>query len=230
MLKSHSFVGLVPPNFALVQGGTRLYLLNLTGLRRAFMYETALRRFGHHPILRFGKPVPVRGLVRMAIDHPSQQQAHKLMSPEQREAQADEFTQLLVSRAAMLKEYFALEIVGGEETDTQAGAEAEAPDGASSEAMLVGIPELLEQYNPPLMVLPLFLLKLARDCNWTSEQECFESVARCIADFYSVQPAAAACPPSERIRMACADELARDFMKPGAKADAQVDFQTKGSF
>ena len=35
---------------------------------------------------------------------------------------------------------------------------------------------------------------------------------------------------SERIRMACADELARDFMKPGAKADAQVDFQTKGSF
>jgi DNA mismatch repair protein MLH1 len=182
LFKSHTFVGFIDPSYSLVQFRTKLYLLNVSRLSKAFFYESVLRQFGHHPILRFGKPIPIRRMIRMAMEHPSQQQAaQKSLQPEQKEALATELTNLLVSRAAMLKEYFALEISVPDDDGEGGGG------GDSSTASLLGIPELIDQYNPPLLMLPLFLLKLARDSNWTSEQECFETIAKCIAEFYYVQ-------------------------------------------
>jgi DNA mismatch repair protein MLH1 len=178
----------------LVQHRTKLYLLNTTNLSRAFFYQTALRYFGHHPLLLFERPLPLRKLIRMALAHPSQAARSR---PEQRDALADEYTELLLSRAAMLKEYFALSIESsssGGEAEEEAAAMSEdggAGTGAAAspldQVQLLGIPELAEHYNPPLLLLPLFLLQLARDCNWNSEQECFESVAHCLAEFYKLR-------------------------------------------
>jgi DNA mismatch repair protein MLH1 len=194
LLSAHTYVGFVSPAYSLVQHRTKLYLLNVTNLSRSFFYQTALRYFGHHPLLLFERPLPLRKLIRMALAHPSQA-ARSL--PAQRDALADEYTELLLSRAAMLKEYFALSIESSSgETDEEAaamnedggaGADAAAAQSPLDQVQLLGIPELAEHYNPPLLLLPLFLLQLARDCNWNSEQECFESVAHCLAEFYKLR-------------------------------------------
>lgn len=60
---------------------------------------------------------------------------------------------LLVSKAAMLGEYFSIDI---------------SPDGA-----LIAIPELLPHYVPALVELPLFLLKLASDVSRTERRQLF---------------------------------------------------------
>ena len=177
LLKGHTFVGYIDAAYSLVQFKTKLYLLNMSRLSRAFFYETVLKRFGHHPIVRFSgnsgggpaKGVPIERMIRMAMEHPSQRAHRADRTAEQLDALAAEYTNLLVSRAAMLKEYFALDI---------------SVDDTSDDAMLLGLPELIESYNPPLLLLPLFLLKLARDSVWDEEQRCFESIAHAIADFY----------------------------------------------
>jgi len=187
LLSAHTYVGFVSPAYSLVQFRTRLYLLNTTNLSRAFFYQTALRYFGHHPLLLFERPLPLRRLLRMALDHPSQTSRTAAADAAARDALADEYTELLVSRAAMLKEYFALAISDGADADEEGdGAQAHS-QSPLDRAQLLGIPELAEQYNPPLLLLPLFLLQLARDCNWSSEQECFESVAHCLAEFYKLR-------------------------------------------
>lgn len=175
LFKGHTFVGYIEAAYSLVQFKTKLYLLNMSRLSRAFFYETVLKRFGHHPIVRFSgvKGVPIERMIRMAMEHPSQRAHSANQTAEQKDDLAAEYTNLLVSRAAMLKEYFALDISVDDDSDESAGS-----------AVLLGLPELIESYNPPLLLLPLFLLKLARDSVWDEEQRCFESIAHAIADFY----------------------------------------------
>jgi len=74
---------------------------------------------------------------------------------------------LLSSKAAMLKEYFAIDIEDG---------------------CVCTLPELLEHYTPPFGRMPMFLLRLGVDCVWDREQECFQSVCKEIACFYQLQP------------------------------------------
>ena len=42
---------------------------------------------------------------------------------------------------------------------------------------ICGLPQLIEGYVPNLDQLPQFILGLARDVDWDTEQECFEGVA-----------------------------------------------------
>jgi DNA mismatch repair protein MLH1 len=53
-------------------------------------------------------------------------------------------------------------------------------------AYLVGIPQVMEEYVPPLLNLPSFLLALGVDCNWEQEKLCFDTVSRAIASFYQL--------------------------------------------
>ena len=55
-------------------------------------------------------------------------------------------------------------------------------------AKLVGLPELLTGYVPCAEQLPLFLLRLATEVNWTDEQDCFEGVCVQLAYLFSVPP------------------------------------------
>jgi DNA mismatch repair protein MLH1 len=68
----------------------------------------------------------------------------------------------------MLREYFSIDI--------------------SSDGTLDCLPELVEGYIPPLVALPLFLLRLGVECVWDNEQRCFETVSVELANFFQVQP------------------------------------------
>ena len=73
---------------------------------------------------------------------------------------------------AMLMDYF--------------GVQLDDDSGAPS---LVGIPELLPHYTPPLLALPLFLHELCTSVEWTDEERCLHAIARCITNWYRIQPA-----------------------------------------
>eukprot|EP00878_Enallax_costatus_P027433 GHUV01029543.1.p1 GENE.GHUV01029543.1~~GHUV01029543.1.p1 ORF type:complete len:225 (-),score=108.69 GHUV01029543.1:281-955(-) len=53
---------------------------------------------------------------------------------------------------------------------------------------LTGIPQLLDGYVPDLSCLPQLILQLARDVDWDTEEDCFQTLATVIAGFYAVQP------------------------------------------
>ena len=76
-------------------------------------------------------------------------------------------TRLLEFRA-MLMDYFGLQL-----------------DDSGS---LVGIPELLPHYTPPLLALPLFVHELCTAVEWTDEERCLHGIARCLASWYRIQP------------------------------------------
>ena len=84
------------------------------------------------------------------------------------EAEAQELVELLVGKAEMVDEYFAIGI-------------------RDEPAVLASLPVLMEQYEPHWGALPAFLYDLATGVDWTEEQPCFEGVARALGRFYAVQ-------------------------------------------
>lgn len=68
----------------------------------------------------------------------------------------------------MLEEYFAIEI--------------------SRTGCIAAIPVIIKSYVPPMGALPLFLFYLSTRVEFSAEQQCFQSVAREIAEFYAIRP------------------------------------------
>ena len=59
------------------------------------------------------------------------------------------------------------------------------------EGRLCGIPSIVDGYVPDLDGLPMFLLRLASEVNWSEEEPCFEGIITELAEFCSIQPAIA---------------------------------------
>lgn len=72
---------------------------------------------------------------------------------------------LLLEKSEMIDEYFSISLT---------------PSGA-----IESIPMLLKGYTPDLDRLPNFLLCLGTRVNWDDEKECFQSILKEIAYFYS---------------------------------------------
>lgn len=126
----------------------------------------ALARFGDLDVIELGPPAPVRRLVRAVLDTPDAG-----WSPD--DGDKDEIaafvTDLLVKqKGEMLSVYFGLRFDAATET-------------------LETLPELLDHYVPDLRHLAMFLLRLAIQVDWTSEEGCFHTVARELAEFYMVR-------------------------------------------
>ncbi|KAJ1483237.1 hypothetical protein T484DRAFT_1801048 [Baffinella frigidus] len=58
----------------------------------------------------------------------------------------------------------------------------------SAEGTLTSIPELLDNYLPDMRLLPMFLLRLAIQVDWSEEEKCFAGVATELAEWYMVRP------------------------------------------
>lgn len=79
---------------------------------------------------------------------------------------ANFMTQMLVSKSALLDDYFSLEI--------------------DEEGHLCTLPLLLPDYVPFFGKLPLFLMRLATEVDWDTEEDCLDGICREIAKFCSV--------------------------------------------
>eukprot|EP00606_Chrysophyceae_sp_TOSAG23-5_P001519 GSChrysophyteH2.ASY1.ANO1.400.1 assembled CDS len=187
-ISHHVVVGIVDTQWSAVQCGTRLLLLDHTRLCEHLFYQLALRRFAVMPIVPLAQPVPIRSYILAALQSPEAQ-----WSPEDgsQESIATKATTVLLNHAAMLKEYFSINI---EPASADADADADSGTGINEVAvkdeiaLLSSIPELVPTYRPCAEHLPMFLLRLATDTNWEAEKECFQTIALNLGSFYSKLP------------------------------------------
>ncbi|XP_017652931.1 DNA mismatch repair protein Mlh1 isoform X2 [Nannospalax galili] len=164
MLRNHSFVGCVNPQWALAQHQTKLYLLNTTKLSEELFYQILIYDFANFGVLRLSEPAPVFDLAMLALDSPESGWTEE---DGPKEGLAEYIVEFLKKKAEMLADYFSLEI--------------------DEEGNLIGLPLLIDNYVPPLEGLPIFILRLATEVNWDEEKECFESLSKECAVFYSIR-------------------------------------------
>ncbi|NXG48217.1 MLH1 protein, partial [Psilopogon haemacephalus] len=164
MLRDHSFVGCVSPQWALAQYQTKLYLLNTTKLSQELFYQILIYDFANFGVLRLSEPAPLYELSMLALEDPESGWTEE---DGQKEGLAEYIVDFLKKKTEMLKDYFSFEI--------------------DEEGNLIGLPLLIENYVPPLEGLPMFILRLATEVNWDEEKECFESLSKELAMFYSLR-------------------------------------------
>ncbi|XP_067326292.1 DNA mismatch repair protein Mlh1 isoform X2 [Anolis sagrei] len=164
MLRDHSFVGCINPQWALAQYQTKLYLLNTTKLSQEMFYQILIYDFGNFGVLRLSEPAPLYDLAILALENVESGWTEE---DGPKEGLAEYIVDFLTKKNEMLKDYFSLEI--------------------DAEGNLTGLPLLIDNYIPPLEGLPMFVLRLATEVNWDEEKECFESLSRECAMFYSIR-------------------------------------------
>ncbi|KAM6134329.1 DNA mismatch repair protein Mlh1 isoform 1-T1 [Pterocles gutturalis] len=164
MLHDHSFVGCVSPQWALAQYQTKLYLLNTTKLSQELFYQILIYDFANFGVLRLSEPAPLYELSMLALEDPESGWTEE---DGPKEGLAEYIVEFLKKKTEMLKDYFSLEI--------------------DEEGNLTGLPLLIDNYVPPLEGLPMFILRLATEVNWDEEKECFESLSKELAMFYSIR-------------------------------------------
>ncbi|PIL27589.1 hypothetical protein GSI_10740 [Ganoderma sinense ZZ0214-1] len=166
ILTKHTFVGVVdaPRCLSLVQHNTRLYLLNHGALAAELFFQLGLRQFGNFSRIRLDPAPDMRTLVALAVDAEEGVEEGGLSKQEV----VQHIVDIVMARREMLQEYFSL--------------------GISEDGLVETLPMLLRDYTPNLDKLPLFLMRLGPQVDWTAEQECFESFLRELAFFYVPEP------------------------------------------
>ncbi|KAL6074310.1 DNA mismatch repair protein [Balamuthia mandrillaris] len=164
MFCHHTFVGCVDSTIALIQHRTKLYLCKLEPITTEFMYQEILRKFASFAAIRFTKPISIPRLLMLALDSPDS-------GWQEEDGPKEDIVKYIVSRfvekSAMLREYFKLDI--------------------DKDANLLCLPQIIDNYIPDMSYLPVFMLHLG-SCEWEEEQNCFDSVSRELAAFYSIKP------------------------------------------
>ncbi|CAG9465542.1 unnamed protein product [Pedinophyceae sp. YPF-701] len=167
IVRENTFVGLVEPSLALLQHKTKLLLVDMAALTKDMFYQQVLRRWEHFGRIRLREPANIEEAVHMALEY------EEAAGRWHEEGEATKATisrlarDVLVERREMLEEYLAMDI--------------------DADGNLRTLPLLIEQYTPEMSRLPLLLLKLATEVDWSEEKECFRSLATVLAGFYAVR-------------------------------------------
>lgn len=197
-LRGACFVGVVSRNRSLLQCGEDLVLLNHYDCAREMFYQLALNQFGGGSTLaKLGEGgcggVDVQAVIAQAVqledalqqcdsEEEVSQLSGVLPVSETNTILAEQAATCLMDNAEMLEEYFSVAI---EKNDV-------------GKIMLTGLPVLLEGYTPQTHALPLFLLRLATEVDWSEERPCFQGVSRELAAFYAELPSDADLGPHVR--------------------------------
>eukprot|EP01126_Amoeba_proteus_P061080 TRINITY_DN8158_c0_g1_i2.p1 TRINITY_DN8158_c0_g1~~TRINITY_DN8158_c0_g1_i2.p1 ORF type:complete len:269 (-),score=72.73 TRINITY_DN8158_c0_g1_i2:72-878(-) len=164
LFRNYSFVGCANDNFALIQHQTDLFLCNVHNLSKELIYQECLHQFGEFPYIKFSSPASLHMLCLLALDNPCSGWREE---DGPKEDIANFITQHLVERRQMLQEYFRMTI--------------------DDEGHLLTLPQILPSYKPEIGAMATFILRLGTEVEWDEEQECFETLARELAEFYCLQ-------------------------------------------
>ncbi|KAJ3157084.1 DNA mismatch repair protein [Geranomyces variabilis] len=161
---THTFVGFVDDSLALIQAGTRLYMVDFEEWSQELFYQLCLQGFSNFGTMHLPRPISVREGVLMVLEDGEEYDGDgEIMANEDI---AEECATTLTTHRAMLLEYFSLTIT---------------PTGE-----ITSLPVLLRNYVPRLDKLPAFLLALG-GADFTAEKPCFRDVCRAIGTFYAVE-------------------------------------------
>jgi DNA mismatch repair protein MLH1 len=163
MMKAIIIVGVVNDRLAVVQHNTSLMLVNYHWLCKDLFYQLTIRRFAVTKPLVLSSPIDIFQMMRAAMDSPEAKWDASLGLTKEDISSAACAT--LVEKREMLQEYFNI--------------------GITDDGMLTTMPLLLEGYYPASIRLPLFLLRLAVEVDWTDEIACFQSVAVELSNYHA---------------------------------------------
>ncbi|XP_005184469.1 DNA mismatch repair protein Mlh1 [Musca domestica] len=163
MIKELVFVGVVDKQFALFQHETRLYMGDTIKLSEELFYQRLLYEFENHQIISIKpEPLPVKDLIKLALDTPESGWTEEDGDKEELAQRASE---ILIEKSPIMREYFSMNINSNGELET--------------------IPCLITQHMPSKVFLPIYMLRLATEVEWEVEEECFETFCRETARYYA---------------------------------------------
>jgi DNA mismatch repair protein MLH1 len=165
---THTFVGIVDESrrIAAIQSGVKLFLVDYAMICNEYFYQVGLTDFGNFGCIRFDPPLDIKELLYLGAAH----EAKKC----EKNAKMDWddvvtiVSNQITSRRDMLEEYFALEV--------------------SEDGKLLALPLLVKDYQPSMVKLPSFLLRLGPHVNWMDEKPCFHTFLKELATFYVPEP------------------------------------------
>ncbi|XP_037075337.1 DNA mismatch repair protein Mlh1-like [Pollicipes pollicipes] len=175
LLAEHTFVGVATAELSLLQHQTRLYLVNHRRLAEQLFYQICLFQFGNCGLLQLEESPSV---VELALLGLGQAEAGWTEADGPKPELAGYIADLLVQRAELLDDYFSLQV--------------------DADGRLLALPLLLDNFKPPIVALPLFLIRLATEVNWDSERDCLHDISREIARFYSWTPSTGGASETDR--------------------------------
>lgn len=172
VLDDLNFVGCLDRELALIQHQTGLYVLNTRLLSEELFYQISLFNFGNFGYFRLEEPIQLYDLALMALNDPRAE-----WSPDDgpKEKLARRCAKFLNSRSTMLDDYFSIKI------------NKVVDENGEASYFLQTLPMLIEDYEPDIVDLPLFIIRLATEVEWLVEKECFDSIAKEIGIFYSIK-------------------------------------------
>ncbi|XP_033203372.1 DNA mismatch repair ATPase Mlh1 isoform X1 [Bombus vancouverensis nearcticus] len=162
ILSELTFVGCIDQSSALVQSGVNLYLCNTQKLAEELFYEIMLYDFANYGVIKFSEALPLYDIAMLGLET---KEAGWSEEDGPKEELATSVKELLLEKADMLKEYYSIVI--------------------DKKGNLKSLPVLLEKYFPSVSGLPLYILRLATEVEWSSEQPCFRTICRETAKYYS---------------------------------------------
>ncbi|CAO3698529.1 unnamed protein product [Rhizopus stolonifer] len=167
IFQNHIFIGCVDNSLALIQYEQDIYLVNYNIASEELFYQIALNEFCNMGELKLANPVSIKECILVAIQD---EERRGNLPNELQDANelATNISNLLVSRADMLEEYFSVSI--------------------SSKGLLQTLPMMIKNYVPSMDKLPLFLLRLGTEVDWDDEKNCFDTFSRELAIFYCADP------------------------------------------
>ncbi|EDV27230.1 uncharacterized protein TRIADDRAFT_50100 [Trichoplax adhaerens] len=163
MVRGMQFVGCVTESHAAFQFETGLYLGNTTNLSKELFYQSIIFNFGNFEKFRLSSPASLYDLAMLALDSEDSGWTEEDGSKEDLAQHVSEFLQM---KGEMMTDYFSLEIDKG---------------------CIKTLPMLLDGYEPDLLGLPMFALRLATEVNWDHEESCFKTFAIECSRFYAMR-------------------------------------------
>jgi hypothetical protein len=194
MLRGSTFVGAVSQYRSLIQSGVDLIMINHRELAREMFYQIALLKFNGMPIAKLGgggvDVIAVIGQMlqfeedlnsSLASDGDALDDSCTVKVSKTNADLARQASTCLAERSPMLEEYFGIKLEMIKVYNSRQKKQVES-------LRVTGLPILFEGHSPQPHGLPLFLLRLATEVNWTEEQACFKGVCNEIASYYSELP------------------------------------------
>jgi len=191
-LRGSTYVGAVSRSRSLIQCGIDLLMINHRELAREMFYQICLLKFNGMPMAKLG----VGGVDVMAAISQTLQFEEDLNSSSTSSASinvntkttvnktnlnlARQATACLLEKAPMLEEYFSIKL---EKVQVYNKEKQKV-----TSLRVTGLPILLDGHSPQPHGLPLFLLRLATEVDWSDEEPCFKGVCTELASFYSELP------------------------------------------
>ncbi|KAI4486155.1 hypothetical protein M0802_012523 [Mischocyttarus mexicanus] len=162
ILSNLIFVGCIDQISTLVQSGVNLYICNTKKLAEELFYEIMLYDFANYGVMKFSDPISLYDLAMLGLET---EEAGWTEEDDPKEELAKSVKELLLEKADMMKEYFSIVI--------------------DKKGNLKSLPILLDKYFPFEGDLPIYILRLSTEVDWTSEQTCFQNICRETARYYS---------------------------------------------